>query len=90
MKTVSKNSRPAQSRRYKHEKEYQSFFPLLVFHGLEWLPLLLHGLEASLRSWEIKVHMGYLAQIIDFVFINPVKKNYIQCYKSVCNLKLKQ
>ena len=28
---------------------------------------LLHGLEAAFRSRKIKVHMGYLAQIIDTI-----------------------
>lgn len=49
---------------------YQSFcFPLLVYRSiiapLSLLFFLLHGLEAAFRSWEIKVDMGYLAQIID-------------------------
>ena len=41
---------------------------------------LLHGLEAALRSWEIKVHMTYLEQILDTVFINAVIYIYLNTF----------
>ena len=51
---------------------YSVFFPSTHLHSFLFFVPLLHGLEAAFRSWEIKVHMGYLAQIIDTIFINPV------------------
>ena len=64
-----------QSGRYKSYNQCQSFFLTLIFllllSSLEYFSLL-HGLEAAVRSWEIKVHVGYLGEIIDTVFINLV------------------
>ena len=55
-----------------------SFFPTpFIFLSLlsfpYFLPFFLRGLEAAFRSCEIKLHMGDLAQIINTVFIYPVR-----------------
>ena len=67
LKTVSKNSRPSRALFLAFSKvdDLKIILSFLYFS-------LLHGLEAAVRSWEIKVHVGYLWEIIDTVFINLV------------------
>ena len=67
-----------QSRRYKIKRNGSLFFSYTVY--LPFITLLtlffvifLRVLEAASRSCEIKLHMGDLAQIINTVFIYPVR-----------------
>ena len=66
-----------------------SFFPTsFIFLSLLSFPYFLPflcGLEAAFRSCEIKLHMGDLAQIINTVFIYPVRYVVIRfTYDQLC------
>ena len=82
MKTVSKNLHPTHVFFFSPKSTTQKlrnicvfplylFIVLLLLSFLYFVPLL-RGLDAAFRSWEIKVHVGYLWEIIDTVFINLV------------------